>query len=288
MCINKDEIPDRRAIFLAHKRFINNLGIMVVRDSFCVGFYEYAKPGSLSGWIVVFKVACGTRYKIQSVVEAIDAASQKSPIFLSRRENSDRVASIRLKTDVNKKIPSGILLVMIPDGTHPTYTDTTGSKKFLYSDIQRLIMQGGTFNNENKLSLISDMRQFNICVNNDTRKFYLYWKAAIRAMETEGVHGSHERIHDAGGSDATNRISHYPFIYTNHIIKSTIYILEKDGLNQVVDFKFPSKSWLSLQSTSNNGQQRTSERYTVQLPFVCDLQLGSCAIITLVVITMQR
>ena len=107
----------------------------------------------------------------------------------------------------------------------------------LYRDIKSLIIQGNTFNDEDKLRLISDMRQFNISGNNETSEFDLYWKAAIRVMETERSHGEHERRHDAGDSDSTNRISHAHFIYTNHIIKSTIQLIEKYGMKQGVDFK---------------------------------------------------
>ena len=78
---------------------------------------------------------------------------------------------------------------MIIDGTHPTNADTTGSEKIFYCDIQCLIMQGNTFNNEYELSLISDMRQYNIHGNNETREFNLYWKSLIRLMETESAHG---------------------------------------------------------------------------------------------------
>ena len=72
---------------------------------------------------------------------------------------------------VNKKLAAGVLQVMITDVTHPTNADTTGSKKMLYSDIQYFIMQGNAFNEEDELSLISDMQQFNICGNNEIRDF---------------------------------------------------------------------------------------------------------------------
>ena len=49
---------------------------MVVQSYFCVGVYKYARSGSLSDWIVVFKFACGASYEIQSVIEAISAAAQ--------------------------------------------------------------------------------------------------------------------------------------------------------------------------------------------------------------------
>ena len=48
MCTDKDEMPDRRARILARKIFINDLEIMVVRGSFYVGVYKYARPGSHS------------------------------------------------------------------------------------------------------------------------------------------------------------------------------------------------------------------------------------------------
>ena len=60
---------------------------------------------------------------------------------------------------------------MMPYGTHPTYADITGSKKMLYSNIQSLTIQGDTFNDEDKLSLICDMQQFDICGKNETRGF---------------------------------------------------------------------------------------------------------------------
>ena len=90
--INKDEIPDRQARFLACKRFIKKLAIMVVLGSFYVGVYKYARSEYLYDWIVVFNVAQGESYEIQSVIEAIDTADHQAPILLSRRENSDYVS----------------------------------------------------------------------------------------------------------------------------------------------------------------------------------------------------
>ena len=127
----------------------------------------------------------------------------------------------------------------------------------LYRNIKLLIIQGNTFNDEYKLSLIYDMRQFNICGNNETSKFDLYYKYAIKVMEIESAHREHERRHAVGDYDAINMISHDPFIYTNHIIKSTIQILEKDILKQGVDFKVSSTIWMILQFKSNNEQQQT-------------------------------
>ena len=69
------------------------------------------------------------------------------------------------------------------------------------------------------------MRQFNICGNNETGDFGMYWKSVIRSMETEISHGEHERRHAAGDSGSTNRISYDLFISKNHIIKITIQIL---------------------------------------------------------------
>ena len=83
--------------------------------------------------------------------------------------------------------------------------------------------------------LISDMRQFNIHGNNETSEFDLYWKAVIRAMEMEITHGAHERRHAASDSNATNRISHAPFISTNHLIKITVQLLETYGTKKGVD-----------------------------------------------------
>ena len=143
---------------------------------------------------------------------------------------------------------------MMPDRTHQEYADTTGSDNMLYSNIQRLIMQDDTFNYEDEFSLIYDMRQCNIRGNNETSEFSMNWKAAIREMETEFAHGAHERRNAAGDSDSTSRISHDYFISTNHITKRTIKLLEKYGLKQGDEFKVPSKSWVRLQLTSNNGQ----------------------------------
>ena len=84
MCIDKDEMLDPRDRVLTCKRFVHDLSIMVVWGSFSVGVYKYARPGSLSDWIVVFKVARGASYESQSVIEAIYAAAQQAPIFLSR------------------------------------------------------------------------------------------------------------------------------------------------------------------------------------------------------------
>ena len=106
-------------------------------------------------------------------------------------------------------------------------------------NIQCLIIQGNTFNYEDELSLISDILKFNILDYHETSKFYLYGKAAIISVEMKSAHGAHERRHTAGDSDATNRISHATFISTNHLIKGTIQLLEKDGLKQGVDLKVP-------------------------------------------------
>ena len=87
---------------------------MVVQGSFSVGVYKYARPGSLYDWIIVFKFAHGASYKSQSVIEAIAAAAQQAPIFLSGQETSDYVASVRSQTGVNKNLVAGILQVMMP------------------------------------------------------------------------------------------------------------------------------------------------------------------------------
>ena len=55
---------------------------MVVRRSFCVDVYKYARPGSLSDRIVVFKVSLSASYEIKSVIEAIASADHQAPIFL--------------------------------------------------------------------------------------------------------------------------------------------------------------------------------------------------------------
>ena len=98
-----------------------------------------------------------------------------------------------MQTGVNKKLDAGVPQVMITDVTHPTHADTTGSEKIMYSNIQRLIIQGNTFNNEYELSLIYYMLQYNIHGNNETSEFDLYWKSLIRLMDTESAHGVHER-----------------------------------------------------------------------------------------------
>ena len=48
MSTDKDEMPDCRARVLAHKRFLHNLDIMVVRGYFSVGIYKYKRTISLS------------------------------------------------------------------------------------------------------------------------------------------------------------------------------------------------------------------------------------------------
>ena len=93
-CINKNEIPDLQARVLAGKSFIKDLDIMVVQGSFYFGVYKYARTGSLYDWMVVFKVTLGASYKSQSVIEAIDDADKKAPIFLSRKETSDYFTSV--------------------------------------------------------------------------------------------------------------------------------------------------------------------------------------------------
>ena len=126
---------------------------------------------------------------------------------------------------------------MITDVTDPTHADTTGSKKIFYSNIQCLIMQGNTFNDEYDLSLISDMRQYNINGNNETSEFDLYWQSLIRAMETEIAHRAHESRNAAGDYDSTNIISHATYMSTKHLIKSTIQILENMYLGKVLTSK---------------------------------------------------
>ena len=65
MWINKDEIPDCWSGFLFCKIFVHELAIMVVRRSLCVDVYKYARPGSLSDRIVVFKVSLSASYEIK-------------------------------------------------------------------------------------------------------------------------------------------------------------------------------------------------------------------------------
>ena len=115
MCIEKDEMPYRRSRVLICKRFVKYLDIMVLQGSFSVGVYKYARPGSISDWIVVFRVTRDASYDIQSVIEAISAAAQQAPMFLSRRENSNYIASIRSKNGVKKNLVAGILQVMVTD-----------------------------------------------------------------------------------------------------------------------------------------------------------------------------
>ena len=130
---------------------------MVVGGYFSVGFYKYVRPDSLSEWIVVLKVDCGASQKSQSVIEAIAASTHEDPIFLSGQYTYDYVVSVQLQNGVNKKLASSILQVMIPDGTHTTYADTTGSEKMFYINTQHLIIRSYTFNDEDELSIISDM-----------------------------------------------------------------------------------------------------------------------------------
>ena len=113
MYIDKDKMTDRRARVLARKRFVHDLAIMVVRGYLSVGIYKYGRHGSISDWIAVFKVARGASYDSQSVIGAIDTAAHQAPMFLTRQENSDYVASVRSKNGVNKKLVAGILRVMV-------------------------------------------------------------------------------------------------------------------------------------------------------------------------------
>ena len=94
MCIEKDKMPYRRSRVLICKRFVKYLDIMVLQGSFSVGAYKFLKPGSISEWMVLFKVARGASYESQSAVEEIYAAAQQAPILLSRQESSDYVASV--------------------------------------------------------------------------------------------------------------------------------------------------------------------------------------------------
>ena len=109
MCTDKDEILERQPRVLACKIFVHDLVIIVVRGYFSVGVYKYARPGSLSEWIVVFNLTRGASYDIQSVIETIDPATHQAPIFLSMQETSDYVASVRSQTGVNKKLAADVL-----------------------------------------------------------------------------------------------------------------------------------------------------------------------------------
>ena len=102
-------MPYCRARVLARKRFVHNLAIMVVWGYFFVGVYKYESAGSLSDWIVVFKVTCGASYKSQSVIDFIAAASQQTETLLSRQENSDYISFVRFQTGVNKNLATGII-----------------------------------------------------------------------------------------------------------------------------------------------------------------------------------
>ena len=78
-------MTDRQAKVLARKICIHDLDTMVLQGSFSVGVYKYARPGSISDWIVVFKVTRDASYDIQSVIEAIAYADHQAPILLSRK-----------------------------------------------------------------------------------------------------------------------------------------------------------------------------------------------------------
>ena len=215
---------------------------MFVQGYFSVGVYKYSRPGSLYDWIVVFKANRCTSNERQILIEAIADAAQQAPTLLSRQETSNYVTSARSKTGVNKNISAGILQVMKPDRTHLAHADTTGLEKMLYINIKRLIFQGNNFNGEDELSLISDMQKFHICGKMRQATFDIYQKAAIRATKTEITHKLHDRRHANYDYDSTNRISHATFISTNHLIKITIQILEKDVLKPGIDFKVPVRN----------------------------------------------
>ena len=85
------------------------------------------------------------------------------------------------------------------------------------------------------------------------------YESAIKTTDKNIAHGAHERIYSSVYFDNTIRISHSPFISTNHIIKSTIHLLENCGLKQVVGFKLSSNSWVRLNFTSNNEQRHTAK-----------------------------
>ena len=257
----------------ARKRFIQDLGIMKSPKGFSIGVYKFSTPGCLSDWVAVIKIASGTNDQSRCVQEVIAAASQQAPIFLSQRETCDFIASIRSQTGINKKHAAGILQTLMPDGTYPIYGNQKSSiEKQLYSDIAHLIRKGDKFDDTEELNMISDMRQLNCRGNTDISKFEIFWKGAMQAMEIESSHGAHEKRHAAGDSNTTNRVSHAPFISTNHLIKCTITLLEKDGLKQNLDFKVPCKGWVEMQFTSSNEQKKTAEQYTGRLPFICVLQ----------------
>ena len=56
-------------------------------------------------------------------------------------------------------------------------------------------------------------------------------------METESAHVAQGRRHTASDYNMINMVSHAPFISTNHLVKYTMMLFEKDGLKQEEDFK---------------------------------------------------
>ena len=88
-------MSDHRARVLACRIFSHYLAIFFLLDSLSVGVYKYARPVSLSDCIFVLKVARSVSYESQGAIEAIAAADQQVPIFLSRQETADYVASVR-------------------------------------------------------------------------------------------------------------------------------------------------------------------------------------------------
>ena len=114
------------------------------------------------------------------------------------------------------------------------------------------------------------------------------YESAIKTTDKNIAHGAHERIYSSGASDATKNISHAPFISTNHLIKITVQLLETYGPNKGVDSKSHQRvgcDGSSSQRIGSNGQLRdTLEDLLLCVPF----KIGSCAMITLMGIKMQR
>ena len=82
----RDEIPERGARLLALQELHTRPCHHICTGNFSIGVYKYARPGSISDFIVVFRVACSASYEIQIVIEDIANDSQQAQVFLSRRE----------------------------------------------------------------------------------------------------------------------------------------------------------------------------------------------------------
>eukprot|EP00957_Ditylum_brightwellii_P184395 14045000-Ditylum_brightwellii.AAC.1 len=124
-------------------------------------------------------------------------------------------------------------------------------------------------------SIIADMQIF----NGETKtKFQPYWDAIVAVLEEQNGVGAHRRGHAALDVQTTTDVQYAQGITFIPQLQCTAmkHLIEEKKMQEEVDFKVPSISWINLQLTPNNPFKETTVRYTESIPF--QLRLQSCGV----------